>query len=104
MTNRQFIKIVLLLLFPYFLWSQSSQKIIQTDSYEDLKQAFINSQGNDKKQLHYANAYIKKAQIQKSNINLSRGYFFILIFNEESLCSKNVKKYLRIGKIQSYDT
>ena len=70
-------KIVLMVLFPYFLWSQSSQKIIQTDSYEDLKQAFIKSQGNDKKQLHYANAYIKRAQIQKSNINLSRGYFLL---------------------------
>lgn len=79
-------KIVLLVLFPYFLWSQSSQKIIQTDSYEDLKQAFIKSQGNDKKQLHYANAYIKRAQIQKSNINLSRGYFLLSHLFEGAKC------------------
>ncbi|MBC7747327.1 MAG: AraC family transcriptional regulator [Methylotenera sp.] len=86
MTNRQFMKIVLLVLFPYFLWSQSSQKIIQTDSYEDLKQAYIKSQGNDKKQLHYANAYIKRAQIQKSNINLSRGYFLLSHLFEGAKC------------------
>ena len=86
MTNQKFLKIVLAVLFPFFLWSQSSQKIIQTDSYEDLKKAFIKSQGNDKKQLHYANAYIKRAQIQKSSINLSRGYFLLSHLFEGAKC------------------
>ncbi|MEM8522755.1 AraC family transcriptional regulator [Flavobacterium sp. PL12] len=91
-------KIVLLVLFPYFLWSQSSQKIIQTDSYEDLKQAFINSHGNDKKQLLYANAYIKRAQIQKSNINLARGYFLLSNLFEGAKCIQYLDISIKYAK------
>jgi len=77
MTNLQSIKLVLLVLFPFFLWSQTSNPIQKSDSYEDLKQAFVKNQGNDKKQLYYANAYIKRARKENSYINLSRGYFLL---------------------------
>ncbi|SHM77586.1 hypothetical protein SAMN05443669_10725 [Flavobacterium xanthum] len=86
MTNRQFMKIVLLVLFPYFLWSQNTKRNQVDLSYEDLKQAFTENRGNDKKQLHYANTYIKRAQIQKSNINLSRGYFLLSHLFEGAKC------------------
>ncbi|OUD35897.1 AraC family transcriptional regulator [Flavobacterium sp. FPG59] len=77
MTNQQFLKIVLLVLFPLFLCAQTSKPIQKSDSYEDLKQAFIKNQGNDKKQLYYANAYIQRARKNNSCINLSRGYFLL---------------------------
>lgn len=77
MTNQQFLKIVLLVLFPFFLWSQTSKPIQKSDSYEDLKQAFIKNQGNDKKQLYYANEYLKRARASNSRINISRGYYML---------------------------
>ena len=91
-------KIVLFLFFPFFIWSQSIQKINRSDSYEDLKQAFINSQGNDTKQLHYANAYIKRAQIQKSNINLSRGYFLLSNLFEGAKCIQYLDISIKYAK------
>lgn len=77
MTNQHLIKIVLLVLCPFLLWSQATKSIQKSDSYEDLKQAFIKNQGNDEKQLYYANAYIKRARKNNSYINLSRGYFLL---------------------------
>lgn len=98
MINLHFLKIVLFFIFPIFLWSQSIQKINRSDSYEDLKQAFINSQGNDTKQLYYANAYIKRAQIQKSNINLSRGYFLLSNLFEGAKCMQYLDISIKYAK------
>jgi AraC-like DNA-binding protein len=77
MTNQQLIKTVLLVLCPFFLWSQTSKPIQKSDSYEDLKQAFIKNQGNDEKQLYYANEYLKRARASNSRINISRGYYML---------------------------
>ena len=84
MTYLQPIKTVFLVLFPFFLWSQSvtNNKAIFDSSYEDLKQLFIKSQGNDKKQKIFANSYIKRARFNNSTINLSRGYYLMSLIYE----------------------
>ena len=56
MPNQQFLKIVLLVLFPFFLWSQTSKPIQKSDSYEDIKKLFYAHEKNKGKQLVYANA------------------------------------------------
>ncbi|OUD35898.1 AraC family transcriptional regulator [Flavobacterium sp. FPG59] len=77
MTNQQFLKIVFLVLFPFFLWSQTSKTSNKCAVYEDLKNAFIKNQGNDEKQLYYANEYLKRARASNSRINISRGYYML---------------------------
>lgn len=77
MTNQQLIKIVLLLLFPFFLWSQTSKTSNKSAVYEDLKNAFIKNKGNDVKQLYYAKEYLKRARATNSRINISRGYYIL---------------------------
>jgi len=84
MASLQTIKTVLFVLFPLFLWSQSvtNNKPILDSSYEDLKQAYIKSEGNDKKQKNFANAYIRRARFNNSEINLSRGYYLMSLMYE----------------------
>ena len=77
MTNQQFLKIVLLVLFPLFLWSQTSKNSNKSVVYEDLKNAFIKNKGNDVKQLYYAKEYLKRARATNSRINISRGYYIV---------------------------
>ncbi|WP_158728088.1 MULTISPECIES: hypothetical protein [unclassified Flavobacterium] len=77
MINQQFLKIVLLVLFPFFLWSQTSKSSNKSAVYEDLKNAFIKNKGNDVKQLYYANEYLKRARANNSHINISRGYYIL---------------------------
>jgi AraC-like DNA-binding protein len=77
MTNQQFLKIVLLVLFPFFLCAQTSKSFNKSAVYEDLKNAFIKNKGNDGKQLYYANEYLKRARATNSRINISRGYYIL---------------------------
>jgi AraC-like DNA-binding protein len=77
MTNRQFIKIVFLVLFPFFLWSQSSQKINKSDSYEEIKKHFYENANNQSKQLAYANAYLLKAKKETNALEKARGWYLI---------------------------
>jgi tetratricopeptide (TPR) repeat protein len=77
MTNQRFIKIVLLVLFPYFLWAQTSKRDQKSEVYEDLKNAFIKNNGNDNKQLYYAKEYLRRARADNSSINISRGYYIL---------------------------
>nr|WP_309756712.1 helix-turn-helix domain-containing protein [Flavobacterium sp.] len=77
MTNQQLIKIVLLLLFPFFLWSQTSYKISKNDSYEDIKKLFYAHENNKGKQLIYANAYLQKAKKEGNAIEKARGWYLI---------------------------
>ena len=88
MTNQKLIKIVLLVMFPFFLWAQITKRNQVDLSYEYLKQAFIKIQGNNKKQLYYANEFVKRARKENSNINLSRGYFLLSHLFEGTKCIK----------------
>lgn len=77
MINQHLIKIVLLVLFPFFLWSQTSYKISKNDSYEDIKKLFYAHENNKGKQLVYANAYLQKAKKEGNAIEKARGWYLI---------------------------
>lgn len=77
MTNQQFLKIVLLVLFPFFLCAQTSMPIQKSDSYEDIKKRFYAHENNKDKQLVYANAYLQKAKKEGNAIEKARGWYLI---------------------------
>ena len=77
MINLQSIKLVLFVLFPVFLWSQTSYKISKNDSYEDIKKLFYAHENNKGKQLIYANAYLQKAKKEGNAIEKARGWYLI---------------------------
>ncbi|TWI01228.1 AraC-like DNA-binding protein [Flavobacterium tiangeerense] len=76
MTNQQFLKIVLLVLFPFLLWSQTSKPIQKSDSYEDLKQEFT-SQKSDHHKKRFILEIISNSYSKKNLLNLSRGFYLL---------------------------
>ncbi|SFE55135.1 helix-turn-helix domain-containing protein [Flavobacterium xueshanense] len=76
MTNQQFLKIVLAVLFPFFLWSQTSKPIQKSDSYEDLKKEFI-SQKSDYNKKRFILEIISNSYSKKNNLNLSRSFYLL---------------------------
>lgn len=77
MNNQHLINIVLLVLFPFFLWSQTSYSISKNDSYGDIKKLFYAHEKNKGKQLVYANAYLQKAKKEGNAIEKARGWYLI---------------------------
>lgn len=76
MTNQRFIKIVLLILFPYCLLAQTADKFIGKDSYEDLKKEFI-LQKSDNNKKTFISEIISKSYSRKNNLSLSRGFYLL---------------------------
>ena len=78
MTNQQLIKIVLFLLFPFFLWSQTVTKPSSL-SYDSIDNNYLKEEGNYQKQLAWANVYLEKAQKDNKSIRKARGYYLVAI-------------------------
>lgn len=86
MTNQQFLKIVLLVLFPYFLWSQTmSDKSLL--SYDIIDNNYFKDEGTVKKQLVWAKVYLTKAKKENKAIRKARGYYLyaILYYEDQPL-------------------
>lgn len=75
MNSFRFLKILFLLVFPVFLLAQTPKKNHTDFSYDQLKEFFKNNEGNQKKQLVYANAYLIKANRENSSIQKARGWY-----------------------------
>lgn len=101
MTNQQFLKIVLLVLFPFFLWSQTiSDKSLL--SYDTIDNNYFKEEGHVKKQLAWAEVYLTKAKKENKAIRKARGYYLyaILYYEDQPLkairCLDSVIKYSKI--------
>ena len=79
MTYLQPIKTVFLVLFPLFLWSQSTIIKQSSLSYDTINNNYFKDEGNYQKQLAWANAYLEKAQKDKKSIRKARGYYLVAI-------------------------
>lgn len=78
MTNLQSIKLVLLVLFPFFLWSQTVTKTSSL-SYNTIDDNYFKDEGNVKKQLAWAKVYLDKAKKENKGIRKARGYYLYAI-------------------------
>lgn len=78
MTNLQSIKLVLLVLFPFFLWSQTMTKTSSL-SYNTIDDNYFKDEGNAKKQLAWAKVYLDKAKKENKGIRKARGYYLYAI-------------------------
>ena len=79
MTYLQPIKTVFLVLFPFFLWSQSPTIKHSSLSYDSIDNNYFKEEGNYQKQLAWANVYLEKAQEDKKSIRKARGYYLVAI-------------------------
>ena len=80
----KYCKILFLLLFTIFLSAQSSQKDFTKWSYVELKKRFWDNEGNTKRQLEYANAYLIKAKNENKPVERARGYFLLSLLYENA--------------------
>lgn len=78
MTNLQSIKLVLLVLFPFFLWSQTVTTTSSL-SYNTIDDNYFKDEGNVKKQLAWAKVYLDKAKKDNKGIRKARGYYLYAI-------------------------
>ncbi|TWI01229.1 AraC-like DNA-binding protein [Flavobacterium tiangeerense] len=86
MTNQQFLKIVLLVLFTFFLWSQTlSDKSLLP--YDTIDNNYFKDQGDAKRQLAWAKVYLDKAKKENKAIRKARGYYLyaILYYEDQPL-------------------
>lgn len=81
----KYCKILFSLLFTAILSAQSLQKDFTKLSYEDLKKTFWNNEGNTKRQLEYANAYLLKAKSENSPIEKARGSYLISLISTNEI-------------------
>ena len=86
MPNQQFLKIVLLVLFPFFLWSQTVYDKSSL-SYDTIDNNYFKDEGSVKKQLAWAKVYLDKANKENKAIRKARGYYLyaILYYEDQPL-------------------
>jgi AraC-like DNA-binding protein len=61
----------------------NGQKIdIKKNNYKKLWELYFDNEGNNAKQLEFANAYLSKAKNEKVNIRIAKGYYLFSIMNE----------------------
>jgi AraC-like DNA-binding protein len=88
MTQFKFIKILFLLFAYTFLSAQTSQKNFTTISYKKIKEYYWQNEGNQKRQLPIAHAYLIKAKKENNPVEKARGYFLLSLISEnnKALC------------------
>ena len=59
-----------------------AQKQVQEASYETLKKAFFDNEGNKLTQLKYAKAFLKKAKRENNTNKIVSGYYYHSLLNE----------------------
>jgi hypothetical protein len=77
MTKLQLIKLVLLVLCPFFLLGQTSDKQLTKLTYDQIKKLYYDNEKSKSKQLEYANAYVLKAKNENKAIEKARGWYLI---------------------------
>ncbi len=77
MTNLQSIKLVLLVLCPFFLLGQTSDKQLTKFTYDQIKKLYYDNEKSKSKQLEYANAYVLKAKNENKVIEKAKGWYLI---------------------------
>lgn len=78
----KYYKTLFLLLFSILLSAQSPQKDLTKLSYEDLKKIFWDNEGNTKRQIEHANAYLVKAKSENSSIHKAKGWYLLSLLYE----------------------
>jgi AraC-like DNA-binding protein len=69
-------------LLPIILFSQVKKTDLTKLPYDELKELFIKSDKNQKKQLEYANAFLIKAKIDNSPINKARAFYLLSLLHK----------------------
>ncbi|BDU24943.1 MULTISPECIES: helix-turn-helix domain-containing protein [unclassified Flavobacterium] len=91
MINNRPSKVLLILLFPFFLFAQVDKNDLKKLSYDDLHDLYFKNIGNQKKQLLYTNAYMAKAIKENSNIRKARANYQIALFYYQSDRNKAIQ-------------
>jgi len=73
-----------LCLIVFFACSSAifAQKQVKEASYETLKKAFFDNEGNKLTQLKYAKAFLNKAKRENNNDKIVSGYYYYSLLNE----------------------
>lgn len=70
-----------LLLFSYIVFGQLKNTDFRKLSYSDLSDSFFDNEENTTKQLFYASLYLKKAIVEKKDIEIATAYdFFSMVY------------------------
>ncbi|MBS7254034.1 helix-turn-helix domain-containing protein [Flavobacterium branchiicola] len=91
MINDRLTKVLLILLFPVFLFAQIDKNDLKKLSYDDLHDLYFNNIGNQKKQILYTNAYMAKAIEENSNIRKAKANYQIALFYYKSEKNKAIQ-------------
>jgi AraC-like DNA-binding protein len=75
-------KILILFLFPLFLFAQVQKKDLKQLPYDTIKKFFWDNEGNPKQQLVYANAFLLKAKGENSPVEQARGFLLLSLLSE----------------------
>lgn len=94
----KYCKILFLLLFTILVSAQSRQKDLTKLSYEDLKKTFWDNEGNTKKQLEYANAYLVKAKRGNDPIEKARGSYLISLISTNEIAIRYLDSSIAYSK------
>jgi AraC-like DNA-binding protein len=82
MSQYFYCKILFFLLFTTYFFGQVKQNDLTKLSYEKIKQLYIDNVKLPDKQLLYANVYLNKAQNEKDNRQIARGYYYISVIHK----------------------
>lgn len=69
-------------MFSVFTVVVFAQKQVKNASYETLKNAFFDNEGNKSTQLIYAKAFLDKAKRENNNAKIVSGYYYYSLLNE----------------------
>lgn len=94
----KYCKILFLLLFTVILSAQSRQKGLTKLSYEDLKKAFWDNEGNTKRQSEYAHAYLVKAKRGNDSIEKARGSYLISLISTNEIAIRYLDSSIAYSK------
>jgi AraC-like DNA-binding protein len=92
------VKKILLLLLPITLLGQINDHDLKKLSYDKLKSLFFENENKPEKQTPYAKAFLSKAQIEKNNRQIARGYYWF------SLMNKGDKAIMYLDSVIKYST
>ncbi|KFF06334.1 helix-turn-helix domain-containing protein [Flavobacterium reichenbachii] len=91
MITTRLLKVLLIFLFPFYLFAQVDQNHLKKLSYHNLQDLYFKNIGNQKKQLLYTNAYMAKAIQENNKIRKAKANYQIALFYYQSDKNKAIQ-------------